>query len=161
MTSAPLRTMDGPTPGLIYQRAQELDDIPDYFPYEGTTVRGGAKALEEQGRIEKYVWATSVDEVRDFILTTGSVVVGTNWYSRMSSTSLWNYAWPKGTLIGGHAYVLCGYSGKRDAFRMINSWGEGWGWNGRAWIKSKDLARLLEEDGEACAAIEKEVVEEL
>jgi len=45
----------------------------------------------------------------------------------------------------------------RRAFRAINSWGRSWGQNGRFWIRQDDLMLLLQEDGEACAAVEQRV----
>jgi C1A family cysteine protease len=37
-------------------------------------------------------------------------------------------------LDGGHAMVLIGYDDDRRAFRLQNSWGTGWGDQGRAWV---------------------------
>jgi C1A family cysteine protease len=37
---------------------------------------------------------------------------------------------------------------------MVNSWGPGWGQNGRAWITFKDLDRLIKAEGEAAVAME-------
>jgi hypothetical protein len=41
-----------------------------------------------------------------------------------------------GKAVGGHAQVVVGYSKTRDAFRVLNSWGEDWGDGGFAWIAS-------------------------
>ena len=35
---------------------------------------------------------------------------------------------------GGHAMTIVGYDERRQAFRLINSWGKGWGDRGYAWI---------------------------
>jgi C1A family cysteine protease len=35
---------------------------------------------------------------------------------------------------GGHAMIIAGYDDARGAFRIINSWGSGWGDNGYAWV---------------------------
>jgi Papain family cysteine protease/Domain of unknown function (DUF4384) len=35
---------------------------------------------------------------------------------------------------GGHAMAIVGYDEQRQAFRLINSWGKGWGDHGYAWI---------------------------
>src|SRR6185436_16760106 len=43
---------------------------------------------------------------------------------------------------GGHAMVLVGYSEKRQAFKLINSWGTGWGENGFGWVSYRALSRL-------------------
>jgi hypothetical protein len=36
--------------------------------------------------------------------------------------------------VGSHAMVLIGYDEGRQAFRLQNSWGRGWGDGGRAWL---------------------------
>ncbi len=41
---------------------------------------------------------------------------------------------PAGDSVGGHAVVLIGYCASRRAWRMRNSWGEGWGDVGEAWL---------------------------
>ena len=35
---------------------------------------------------------------------------------------------------GGHAMTIVGYDERKQAFRLINSWGKGWGDHGYAWI---------------------------
>ncbi len=35
---------------------------------------------------------------------------------------------------GGHAMVLVGYSERRQAFKVMNSWGTGWGQGGFGWV---------------------------
>jgi hypothetical protein len=39
-----------------------------------------------------------------------------------------------GPNYGWHAMTLVGYDDRRQAFRLINSWGQGWGDRGRAWV---------------------------
>jgi Cysteine protease len=39
-----------------------------------------------------------------------------------------------GTIIGGHAAAICGYDDTRHAYKIINSWGTGWGDAGYGWI---------------------------
>jgi hypothetical protein len=42
--------------------------------------------------------------------------------------------------LGGHEMVFVGYDDRRQAFRLINSWGPGWGDHGYAWL-SYDLVK--------------------
>ena len=42
-----------------------------------------------------------------------------------------------------HAMTLVGYDEKRQAFRLINSWGRGWGDRGYAWISYDVFARRV------------------
>jgi len=152
----PMMTTDGPAPTAIYDLAQQNDEWPGPPPeYDGSSVRGGAKALTILGKLANYHWATSATEVRDYVLSTGTVVVGTNWLYDMFMPASDGYLRVSGSVAGGHAWHIVGYSGIRKAFRMQNSWGADWGEKGQAWIKLADLQRLLDADGEACAAVEK------
>jgi C1A family cysteine protease len=142
----------------VYDLAQTLDEWPG-TNYEGTSVRAGAKALQQLGRIREYRWAHTAAEARNFILTRGTLIIGINWYDDMfvpdASTGLLSVS---GKSAGGHAILVDGYEAARDAFRLVNSWGAGWGQHGRAWLRSVDLDRLLSEDGECCSALEQQVV---
>lgn len=153
---------DGPTlhmprplydPASIYHSAQTVDEWPGQ-DYEGTSVRGGAKALQALGRIREYRWAASLLEIEQAILSVGPVVMGTNWYESMMTPGFLGTIKVEGAIVGGHAYVLNGVNTIRRRFRIKNSWGRGWGSRGRASIGYDDMARLLAEDGEACLAIE-------
>ena len=39
-----------------------------------------------------------------------------------------------GTFLGQHAVVICGYDDAKHAFKIVNSWGTGWGDAGYTWI---------------------------
>lgn len=159
LTSWPLPTPGGPSAPEIYRLAQEVDEWhgaePDYY---GTSVRAGAKVLDGMGHIGQYLWAFDMPTVRKFILTKGPVVFGTNWYSQMF-TPKGGLVLPRGANEGGHAYLCIGYTTEQRMFRFVNSWGETWGQGGRFWMREDDVARLISEQGEACAAIEQPLVQ--
>lgn len=144
----------------VYHQAQLIDEWPGEN-YDGTSVRAGAKVMQSKGFIGNYLWAANMEEIKHWVLTTGPVVMGTNWYSGMSE-GVWdphrNGYWilPQGSLDGGHAWLINGYSLIRHAFRMVNSWGQ-WGENGKAWIGEEHVAQLLLEQGEACVPTEVKV----
>lgn len=137
----------------LYSAAQQVDEWPG-DDYEGTSVRAGAKALTNQNRLSEYVWAWDADTLRRFILSRGPAVIGINWYEKMFATTERGYLIVDGELAGGHAILVIGYSERRKAFRLLNSWGANWGQHGRAWVKLADMERLISEDGEACSATE-------
>lgn len=122
----------------------------------GTSVRAGAKALQTSGHISEYTWAFDLDSVITALLEKGPVVVGTNWYNTMSQVDSKGFirVGAAGRIVGGHAYVLNGVNTGAEKVRVKNSWGTGWGINGRAWLSFADLDRLIREDGEACLALE-------
>lgn len=161
LAAEPLQTLDGPEPLAIYHRAQELDEWPGAAEsYAGTSVRGGAKALAEFDRIERYVWAWTAQDVAAWVAFYGTVVLGTNWYASMLEPKEDGHLKlrRRDTVIGGHAYLVYGYDHERGVFWIQNSWGKNWGVDGRAYMDGETLDRLLREHGEACAAIEKRPV---
>jgi len=140
-------------PVRVYDRAQLLDQWPGE-DYAGTSVRAGAKVLQEEGKISNYYWTWSSHGIAQAILTTGPVVVGTKWYAGMSTPDSGYMLRPTGNVLGGHAYVLNGVNVQKGVFRVKNSWGRSWGRWGRAWVSFGDFQTLLDEGGDACLAAE-------
>jgi hypothetical protein len=117
--------------------------------HDGSTIDAPFRGLRELGVISGWRFLFGEAEVREYVTWYGPVAVGTVWRYDMF------YPHPDGSLpvtgpvAGGHAYRLVQYSKARHAYRVVNSWGKGWGQNGRAWIRDVDLAALLSADGEA------------
>jgi C1A family cysteine protease len=138
----------------LYARAQQLDEWPGEA-YNGTSVRGGAKAMQERGLIAEYLWATTVAELKAFICSRGTVIVGSDWFEEMFYPEHHNgYLVTEGANVGGHAWLVIGYNKAKDEFTMVNSWGPTWGSKGTAKIKSADMQKLLDLGAEVCTAIE-------
>lgn len=151
---SPVRMLlPGGTGSLIYKEAQLLDEFPGEA-YDGTSVRGGAKAVQARGRLVSYGWAFDLATAVDWILTGGPLVVGTNWYESMMNTDGDGFIEPYGSVVGGHAYIMDGASVTRGVARFRNSWGVGWGRNGSFFMTFESLSRLISEDGEACTPVE-------
>jgi hypothetical protein len=55
------------------------------------------------------------------------------------------YSTPDGVQAGGHAMVVVGYDDQRSAFKVINSWGTGWGDHGFGWIAYKTFRSQVRE----------------
>lgn len=57
------------------------------------------------------------------------------------------HVWKKreGKSLGGHALVLVGYDDRRQAFRLINSWGPRWADGGFGWIDYAWFPRVVRE----------------
>lgn len=147
-------------PATIYAEAQRVDEW-EGEDYEGTSVRAGAKVLQARGFLTGYAWADNVDTVVNHVLTKGPAVMGTTWHWDMFTPDRFGYIHPGGGNAGGHSYILpvvnterSNPDGSKGAARIENSWGDGWGEGGRAWISFRDLGALIEDWGEACAPTE-------
>lgn len=139
-------------PSVIYSQAQKIDEWPGE-DYDGTSVRAGAKVLQDMGFIGEYRWSFDLATTIDAVLTKGPVVVGTNWYESMfyPTNGLIKVS---GNVAGGHAYLINGVNTNNKLFRIKNSWGQSWGIKGRAYISFSDMERLIHEDGEVMLGVE-------
>lgn len=155
MQTAPVMYKAGSPSGWdVYQYALTVDEFHGEQD-TGTSLRAGIKSLQHFGRVESYVWAGSADEVRAWIMSDkGSVIVGTQITENMVKVDSNYYMNPTGRLLGGHAYLLMGYSVPRQAFRVCNSWGRSWAQQGRAWLRFSDFSDLLSARGDAVGVIE-------
>lgn len=119
----------------------------------GTSVRTAAKIMHQKGMIHGYYWGFDAGIVARALLTTGPVVVGTNWYADMDRPGKNALLAVSGKNRGGHAYLIDGYSRTKKLFRIKNSRGREWGEGGRAYMWFEDLDRLIRERGEVCLPI--------
>jgi hypothetical protein len=167
LSSAPIMTKDGPDAYDLYRMCTRVDEWTDNdhehrLPNEqlkfGSSVRAGAKVITSLSRMQSYVWAFSVDDMKAWLLGGhGTIVMGSVWKTQMFTPDAKGYCRVRGVVEGGHAYLCVGYSSYWRAFRFINSWGDWWGHKGRFWMTEDDVALLLQEGGEACTAIEQKL----
>lgn len=139
----------------FYALAQQMDEWPGE-DYDGSSTRGGVKAVQSLGLIEgEYVWAQTENDVWRFVLSRGPVCTGTTWLGGMMDPDAKGYIHVTGGEEGGHEWCIIGASDSRQAYRLQNSWGTSWGENGRAWIKREEYKQLLEDmGGDCCSAVE-------
>lgn len=141
-------------PAEVYAEAQTIDEWPGE-DYDGTSVRAGAKVLQQLGYIGEYRWASDLDTVVRALLEVGPVVVGTWWYDSMFTPRDDYLVIDDGAAkVGGHAYLLNGVNVKDRKLRIKNSWGRRWADDGTAWMTFDTFEALLSDWGEACLAVE-------
>lgn len=134
----------------IYSRATQIDPWAGEYPPDdtGSSVLAAAKAAKEFGYISGYRWCFGYDQMLAGLMQ-NPVGIGTNWYDNMFHPTRVGFLDVSGSLAGGHAYLVTGYSKVYKYFTILNSWSIAWGNKGRARIKADDMRRLIEDDGEA------------
>jgi len=145
----------------LYKEAQKVDPWPGE-DYSGTSVLAGAKTAKTKGIIDEYRWCFSVEDLKDAVLRLGPVVVGINWYHGMYHTGKNGLVRISGNKVGGHAIMITGFipdfkinNVPTPVFEWVNSWGSGYGVNGKGYVKYEDMSRLIEERAEMCVPIKK------
>jgi hypothetical protein len=136
----------------IYKRARQIDEWPGEN-YEGSSVLAAMKAGQERGWYREYRWAFGEEDLALAVSRKGPCVLGINWYEGMSEPDIKNYIHPTGEILGGHAILCRGYNVKKECYTLHNSWGRGWGIYGTCYISKADMAKLLNESGEACIPV--------
>lgn len=149
-----------PTARALYYEATVNDGQPDDPDapgggQQGASVRSGMKALKSRNRIAAYALASTLDDIKTWLHSgKGSLVVGSNWTNGMFNPDANGYVKPTGAVAGGHCYIIVGDLPSEGAFLFQNSWGAGWGKGGRFKMKYADFQTLLDQQGEAWAAVE-------
>jgi hypothetical protein len=144
----------------IYHRARQLDPWLGEN-YEGSSVLAATKAGVEHGYWREYLWALgpgpekAANDVMLAIGHAGPVCIGSTWWDGMWDADDDEFLHASGAPVGGHAYTLTKVSAKKDAVWTPNNWGG----EGQGWISRKDLIKLLDEDGEACVPMFREIEE--
>ncbi len=113
-----------------------LADVPyDEVCYSNSP---GSDLTASANRIKNYRWLQqgSVNEIKEYLAQGIPVVIGAmvnEEFKQLRGSGILknlNYFGNE----GGHAMVIAGYDDSRSAFRIVNSWGVGWGDNGYLWI---------------------------
>jgi len=136
----------------LYYEAKVIDGQPNRE--NGSSVRSGAIAMRNRGRLAAFAFAKSTGEIDPWLDSKGTVVVGTSWTNDMFNPDANGFVTPTGPVAGGHCYVMIDKLDDEDAYLFQNSWGGSFGLNGRFKIKRSDFASLLDDYGEACCAVE-------
>lgn len=129
-------------PKQFYDLCKDIDELKG----EGTTLHATAKVAKNLGIVSEYRWVNDLDNLVLALLVHGPVIAGTNWYQGMSAPENGKMK-IKGSMTGGHAYVINGVDVNKKLFRIKNSYGKLWGKNGHAYLSFSDMERLIKEKG--------------
>jgi len=87
-----------------------------------------------------------VTEVKTQVASNFPVLIGMmvdQRFSQLAGEQI--YSGSPGPSRGGHALVVVGYSDSKNAFKVINSWGTTWGYNGFGWIDYSTFRQTVRE----------------
>ncbi|MFA5078833.1 MAG: C1 family peptidase [Dehalococcoidia bacterium] len=141
-------------PHLLYRRCKEKDGIPhlpgtyprvalDIMLKEGMPVRGyESKSIFPCMAPSKFhpgykiggYWRVrneSDPEIKEIIFRYGPLSVGSTWYDEWMGMRVATFPDPR-TAGGGHHYVIGGWG--PNGWRVLNSWGPDWGYEGTAYM---------------------------
>jgi hypothetical protein len=138
----------------VYSDATALDPWPGTFRPDDTGSDGlsVAKVLLARGLISGYTHATSLAATLT-ALAERPVIVGTNWLEGMFNPGSDGRLNVSGAVAGGHEYCLDEIDVENERAWIRQSWGPGWGIEGRAWLSWDDLGTLLADDGDCTILI--------
>lgn len=133
----------------VYAEATTLDPYNGSYPPDDTGSDGlsVAKVLKSRGLISGYLHATSLEATLT-ALAKQAEIVGTEWRGDMFNPDSSGRLHITGDVAGGHEYTLDELDVENRRVWIHNSWGTGWGLNGRAWLSWDDLGTLLAADGD-------------
>ena len=126
--------------------------------YGGTSMLAGLKVFREAGFFREFRWAFSLEDAVLGVGRNGPGLVGTWWRSGMSRPDAEGRIRWEGEWQGGHAYIVSAVnvSGVRSwldgEVQVTNSWGAGWGRDGRATMGVREFGLALEAQGECAFA---------
>jgi uncharacterized protein len=135
----------------VYSEATRLDEFSGTYPPDDTGSSGlaVAKALAARGWISGYSHAFSMTDALGAVVE-GPVITGVEWQDTMDTPDADGFirVTASSEPRGGHEVCVAGVDTDRKAVLVVNSWGEGWGLKGCAWLTWDDWETLLAKDGD-------------
>ncbi len=112
------------------------------------------KELAEPNKIEKYFYFhqdsvyqhTKAALLRDQPVVI-AITIDRSYFGARDENGIYMYRKFKDP-VGGHAMLVVGYSDDMNAFKVVNSWGQGWGNDGFVWIDYLAFQEAGDLDGE-------------
>jgi hypothetical protein len=142
----------------IYSDATKLDPYPGEWPPEDTGSSGLAvcKVAKSRGLIRRYRHAFSLEATLR-ALAGSPVIIGIGWresmFTPVPAGGLPAVLTVVGPVVGGHEVCLDALDVDRQMVRVLNSWSDLWGWQGRAWLSWANLGALLHDNGDCTVPV--------
>lgn len=144
----------------LYSAATGIDDtwgIPGRWPTEdtGSTTVAVLTAAQNLNLIDEFRWSFSFEDTLSTLCNVGPMICGMDWDEGFDHPDVLGQVTFTGRLRGGHEICLVAYLPDPHAeggawIEFVNSWGKGYGINGRARMSAATLRYLLiDRQGEA------------
>ncbi len=135
----------------LYSDAEIIDGSGAYPPNDnGSCGLSIGKALKAAGLISGYTHTFTLDDALK-ALTVTPIIVGINWYDGMFTPDKDGRVHITGSIAGGHEIVAREIDAPNQRVWFDNSWGTGWGVNGRFYLTFTDFGTLLSQSGDVMA----------
>lgn len=136
----------------IYQAAKVIDGDNQ----DGSTTLSGVKAFMGVAKLEGdgYAWAHTLDDIVTWVLLKSPIIVGSDWDYNMFYPDADGLVHIGGGIAGGHEWMIYGVDTVSREFHCVNSWGDGFGVNGKFKIGFDDFDILWSDGGDAVTAVE-------
>lgn len=144
-------------------KARDFDDLNGCDRMPNTEER----AMAQQHKIKEYYGIFDQDEskknkifkTKRALADGNPVIIGMRLrenFWKPTPEGFWDSETGKVKTWGDHAMCIVGYHENKQAFEIMNSWGEDWGNQGHIWVKYDDFAKyckyayllIMEEEGE-------------
>lgn len=136
----------------LYSEATRIDPFPGSWPPNdtGTSALAAAKVLQRRHTIPGYTHAFSLQAVLSG-LQSEPVAIGIPWFNSMFTVAGDGHVNidENSGVAGGHEVALDQLDVEAGRVWLVNSWGDGWGQGGRAWLEYAELSMLLSHQGDA------------
>lgn len=142
----------------IYSAATVIDPYPGTWPPTDTGSSGLAvcKVARTEGLIRRYRHAFSLQGALR-ALSGSPCIIGVGWreamFTPITHPELGALLQVAGPVVGGHEVCLDALDVERRLVRVLNSWSDAWGWQGRAWLSWDDLGALLADEGDCTVPV--------
>lgn len=134
----PYRVRSQFDPHAWYPECKRRDEW-DGEDYDGTSGLGLCRYLLEIGVIPAYYWAFGLHETLLTLSHVGPVGFGAMWTDGMMDPDADGWIRATGGDVGGHEVEVTGVNVVDRSVTITNTWGAGWGRNGRARLSWDDL----------------------
>ncbi len=132
----------------LYSAAESIDGDGPYPPNDnGSSGLSIAQALLNSKTIPGYQHTFTLNDAL-LALTQYPILFGTNWYDTMFNPDADGRVHPTGNVAGGHEIMARQLDVENKRVWFDNSWGTGWGVQGRFYLTFDDFATLLSQQGD-------------